>query len=63
MDIRYLRTWIIFYLICFVALLFAVFLISRNVMLWIGGMIITLVLGFNLILIYEEFKKTGFSGQ
>ena len=57
MDVLNVRTWIFFYLICFVALLWAVFLLAQGVMLWIGLMLVIIVLGFNFILITSEPKN------
>lgn len=57
------RTWVFFFLISFTALLWAAFLIGANIMLWVGGMIITLILGFMLILVYIELKTAGITPQ
>ncbi len=57
MDVLSLRTWIFFYLICFVALLWAVFLLAQGVMLWIGLTLVIVVIGFNFILIATELKS------
>jgi len=57
MDVLNIRTWIFFYLICFVALLWAVFLLAQGVMLWIGLMLVIIVVGFNFILITNELKN------
>ncbi|HVP94022.1 MAG TPA: hypothetical protein VMS89_02505 [Methanoregulaceae archaeon] len=56
MDVLNVRTWIFFYLICFVALLWAVFLLAQGVMLWIGLTLIIIVVGFNFILIANELR-------
>jgi hypothetical protein len=57
MDVLNVRTWIFFYLICFVALLWAVFLLAQGVMLWIGLTLVIVVVGFNFILITSELKS------
>lgn len=57
MDILNVRTWIFFYLICFVALLWAVFLLAQGAMLWISLMLVIIVVGFNFILISNELKS------
>ena len=57
MDVLNVRTWIFFYLICFVALLWAVFLLAQGVMLWIGLTLVIIVIGFNFILITTELKS------
>jgi hypothetical protein len=56
MDIMNVRTWIFFYLICFVAVLWAVFLLVQGTMLWIALTIAIIVIGFNFILIWTELK-------
>jgi hypothetical protein len=53
------RTWVCFFLISFAALLWAAFLIGTNAMVWVGGLLITLVLGFMLILVFIELRNTG----
>jgi preprotein translocase subunit YajC len=57
MDIMNVRTWIFFYLICFVALLWAVFLLAQGVMLWVGLTLVVIVIGFNFILLSTEIKS------
>jgi preprotein translocase subunit YajC len=57
MDVLNVRTWIFFYLICFVALLWAVFLLAQGVMLWVGLTLVIIVVGFNFILITNELKS------
>jgi len=48
------RTWAIFFLICFVALLWAVFLNNQGMMLWVGFALVIIVAGFNLIFIFRN---------
>ena len=57
MDIMNLRTWIFFFLICFVALLWAAFLMTQGAMLWVSVTLITVVLGFNFFLIASEIRE------
>ncbi len=57
MDLMNRRPWIFFFLICFVAMLWATFLLAQGVMLWVGVMLIIIVLGFNFILISSEITK------
>jgi hypothetical protein len=57
MDVLNVRTWIFFYLICFVAMLWVVFLLAQGVMLWIGLTLVIIVIGFNFILITTELKS------
>ena len=59
MDIHQSRTWIIFYLISFVLLLFALFLTSEGVLLGIGLMMVIIVVGVNLAIITAEMKKAA----
>ncbi len=56
MDVHQSRTWIIFYLISFVLLLFALFLTSEGVLLGIGLMMVIIVIGVNLAIITHEMK-------
>jgi hypothetical protein len=56
MDIMNVRTWVFFYLICFVALLWAIFLLARGMMLWVGLTLVIIVVGFNFILLASEIK-------
>jgi hypothetical protein len=48
------RTWAMFFLICFVALLWAVFLSNQGMMLWVGFALVIIVVGFNLIFIFKN---------
>jgi hypothetical protein len=57
MDILSARTWVIFYLICFVAMLWAVFLLAQGSMLVISLFLVVVVVGFNCILILAEVKR------
>ncbi|MEI6294072.1 MAG: hypothetical protein WCP36_10330 [Methanomicrobiales archaeon] len=56
MDILNVRTWTFFYLICFVALLWAVFLLAQGMMLWVGLTLVLIVVGFNFILVASEMR-------
>ena len=49
-----IRTWAIFFLICFVALLWAVFLSNQGMMLWVSFALVMIVVGFNLIFIFRS---------
>lgn len=57
MEILEYRTWIIFYLISFTALLWAVFLSSQGVMLWASLCLNITVMGINGGLLLGEIKK------
>lgn len=58
-DIHKLRTWIMLYLISFVALLWAVFLIAEgaNSMFLVSMLLIVLVIGVNFVLIIHEIRE------
>lgn len=56
MDILNLRTWIIFYLISFVVLLWALFLTTRGVLLWMGLMLVIVVVGINAVVLASELR-------
>lgn len=57
MEIPGIRTWIIYYLISFVVLLWAVFLSVQGVMLWISLMLVIIVVGMNFFTLSGEVKK------
>jgi len=56
MDIPNLRTWAIFYLISFVVLLWALFLTTRGVLLWMGLMLVIVVVGINGVVLAGEVR-------
>jgi len=56
MDALNIRLWIVFYLICFVAVLWATFLLVEGSMLWISLTLVTIVIGFNFIVILGEIR-------
>ena len=43
-----LRTWIFFYLICLVAILWAAFLLARSEMVWVSVFLLTVAIGIHL---------------
>lgn len=57
MELPGIRTWVLFYLISFVVLLWAVFLSAKGVMLWVSLMLVILVVGVNFVTVYNEIKK------
>jgi len=57
MELPSLRTWIIFYLISFVMLLWAAFLSAQGVMLWVSFMLVIIVIGVNFWVVYGEIKR------
>jgi Flp pilus assembly protein TadB len=56
MDILNARLWIVFYLICFVAVLWATFLLVQGFMLVLSVAMVGIVLGFNCILLVGEIR-------
>jgi hypothetical protein len=57
MEILQYRTWIIFYLISFTALLWAAFLSSQGVMLWVSLSLNLIVMGVNGGFLVGEIKR------
>ena len=57
MELPSLQTWIIFYLISFVLLLWAAFLSSQGIMLWVSLFLVIVVVGINFWVVYGEVKK------
>jgi uncharacterized BrkB/YihY/UPF0761 family membrane protein len=57
MELPSLNTWIIFYLISFVVLLWAAFLSAQGTMLWVSLMLVVIVVGINFAVVYGEIKK------
>jgi Flp pilus assembly protein TadB len=51
-----LRTWILFFLISFVALLWAVFLSAKGVMLWVSLMLVIVVLGITFFTVFNQIN-------
>jgi disulfide bond formation protein DsbB len=45
---RQLRTWIFLFLICFVALLWAVFMLNQGVLLWVSVLLVIVSAGIGL---------------
>jgi hypothetical protein len=56
MDLPGLRTWVIFYLISFVVLLWAAFLSSQGVMLWVSLLLVILIVGVNFVTVLNQVK-------
>lgn len=56
MDAMNIRMWMVFYLICFVAVLWATFLLVQGFMLWVSLTLVTIVIGFNCILLIMEIR-------
>ncbi len=58
MEIPEVRTWIVFYLLSFVALLVAVFITTQNdSQRWISLTLVIVVVGLNLHLLLTEMKR------
>jgi uncharacterized BrkB/YihY/UPF0761 family membrane protein len=51
------RTWVIFYLISFVVLLWAAFLSATGVMLWVSLLLVIIIIGINFYTVIGELKK------
>jgi predicted membrane protein len=59
MDIHASRTWIIFYLISFVVLLWALFLTTQGVLLGFGLTMVIVIIGLNFVIVSAEMKKSA----
>jgi predicted membrane protein len=59
MDIHASRTWIIFYLISFVVLLWALFLTTQGVLLGFGLTMVIVIVGLNFVIVSAELKKAS----
>lgn len=57
MELPSLRTWIVFYLISFVVLLWAAFLSSQGVMLWVSLFLVIIIVGLNFYTVYQQIKR------
>lgn len=57
MDLPGLRTWIVFYLISFVVLLWAAFLSSQGVMLWVSLLLVIIIVGVNFMTVLNQIKS------
>ena len=60
-DVQDLRTWVIFYLICSVAILVAATFIVLGIttFFWISSTLIIVVIGFNFILLFTAIKENA----
>jgi glucan phosphoethanolaminetransferase (alkaline phosphatase superfamily) len=54
MEQPVLRTWIVFFLISLVALLWAAFLSVQGVMLWVSLMLVIVVLGVTFFTVFNQ---------
>lgn len=57
MDLPSLRTWIVFYLISFVVLLWAAFLSAQGVMLWVSLLLVIIIVGLNFYTVYKQVTR------
>ncbi len=56
MELPGLRTWVVFYLISFVVLLWAAFLSAQGVMVWVSLFLIILIIGVNFVTVMNQVK-------
>jgi uncharacterized BrkB/YihY/UPF0761 family membrane protein len=56
MELPNFRTWIMFYLISFVGLLWATFLSVQGVMLWVSMFLVIVIVGINFFTLYNQIK-------
>lgn len=56
MELPGIRTWIVFYLISFVMLLWAAFLSAQGVMLWVSLLLVILIIGVNFVTVFNQIK-------
>ena len=56
MELPGLRTWVVFYLISFVVLLWAAFLSSQGVMLWVSLLLVIIIIGLNFVTVLNQIK-------
>ncbi len=57
MEVPGIRTWIIYFLISFVVLLWAVFLSVKGAMLWVSLMLVIVVTGVNVGILVGEVRR------
>jgi uncharacterized BrkB/YihY/UPF0761 family membrane protein len=57
MELPGMQTWIVFYLISFVVLLWAAFLSASGTMLWVSLLLVIVIVGVNFITVVGEVKK------
>jgi hypothetical protein len=56
MDLPGLRTWVVFYLISFVVLLWAAFLSAQGVMLWVSLFLVLVIIVINFVTVMNQVK-------
>jgi len=57
MELPGIQTWIVFYLISFVVLLWAAFLSAKGSMLWVSLMLVIVIIGVNFMVVYNQIKS------
>lgn len=57
MDVTRKNTWIIFYLISFVVLLWTLFLTTQGMLLGVGLTLVIVVVGLNVCILSSEFRQ------
>lgn len=63
MEIPTLRTWIIFYLLSFVVLLFALFLSVQGVLLSVSLILVIILIGVNLYTLFKELNRYTYKAK
>ena len=56
MELPGIQTWIVFYLISFVILLWAAFLSAQGIMLWVSLMLVIVIVGINFYTVFLQIK-------
>ncbi|WP_321508550.1 hypothetical protein [uncultured Methanoregula sp.] len=56
MELPSLRTWVVFYLLSFVVLLWAAFLSAQGVMLWVSLLLVLVIIGVNFMTVLNQIK-------
>lgn len=56
MELPGIQTWIVFYLISFVVLLWAAFLSAQGMMLWVSLMLVIVIVGVNFYVVFVQIK-------
>jgi uncharacterized BrkB/YihY/UPF0761 family membrane protein len=63
MELPGLQTWIVFYLISFVVLLWAAFLSAQGIMLWVSLTLVIVIVGVNFYTVYGQIKMLSHRRQ
>jgi hypothetical protein len=56
MELPGLRTWIVFYLLSFVVLLWAAFLSAQGAMLWVSLLLVLIIIAVNFMTVLKQVK-------